>query len=134
MARVQHGKAAGSIGRLDHARQKTCLSDSRRLLIARRAGYRYLCAQMSSRGFSKICRRILHLRQHRPRHVEESEQIIVPLSRVNIVKERARSIGGIGHMGPAAGKAPDEEAVDRSECQFALLRAREGIPYIVEYP
>src|SRR5215207_878910 len=37
-------------------------------------------------------------------------------------------------MGPPAGEAPDQKAVDRAECQFALLRARAGILHMVEYP
>ena len=53
---------------------------------------------------------------------------------MNVQQKRARCIGGVGGVRPAAGQSPDEEAVDRAECEIALLGKRARVLDIVEQP
>jgi hypothetical protein len=48
----------------------------------------------------------------------------VPAPLVDVVKQRARRVGGVGRVDGAAGQLPDQEAVDRAEQQLAPLRPR----------
>ena len=53
---------------------------------------------------------------------------------MNVQKQRARGIGRVGGVDLAAGKAPQQIAVDGAECEFAPRRAFTGFGNMVEEP
>ena len=52
-------------------------------------------------------------------HVEQRQQIVIPVILMDVIEACAAGIGGVGDMHPAAGQTPDEKAVDRAETQLA---------------
>ena len=83
-AGVEQGKAAGAVSRLDHARRKTCLPDGGSLLIAGDARDRDRAAEQFGHAVAEFSGGILHLRQHRARHAQYLQEIVVPLPAVDV--------------------------------------------------
>ena len=79
-------------------------------------------------------RAVFHFGQHLRWDVEQLQHARVPFTRADIVKQRARGIGGICRVNFAAGEPPNEEAVDGAEAQFALFSAGAGTFHIVQEP
>ncbi len=50
---------------------------------------------------------------------KQRQQLVVPLLRVDIEKQRARRIGRIGGVHAPARQPPQQETIDGAECQFA---------------
>ena len=67
-------------------------------------------------------------------NAEDVEQLRVPLALHDVVEQRARSIGHIGHVAMAAGQVPDEPAVDGAEGQLAALGAVARALHVIEDP
>ena len=88
----------------------------------------------SGSGFAERVRGILHLRQHRARHVQQLEKIVVPCAGVDIKEQRARGIGGVGRVHLSAGEAPQQVTIDSAEQQFAAHRACTRARDIIEDP
>jgi len=63
------------------------------------------------------------LGEHRPGNVEDLEQLVVPVERVNIEDQGAAGVAVVGHVPPAAGEPPDEPGVDGAEEDFTFLGA-----------
>ena len=79
-------------------------------------------------------RGILHLRQHRARHADKLEEVVVPVALVNIEKQSARGVGGVGRMHLSAGQAPQQVTIDGAEQQFAAHRALARAGDVIENP
>jgi hypothetical protein len=62
-------------------------------------------------------------RKHCARHVEQRAHLIVPVTRIEIVKQRARRVGNVRDMRLSVGKAPHEERLDGAERKLALFGA-----------
>ena len=63
-------------------------------------------------GLAVDLARRAHLGQHRPRHVEELQQLVVPVERVDVEQQRAAGVADVGDVLRAAGQPPDQEGVD----------------------
>jgi hypothetical protein len=131
---VEQGEAAGAVSRLQHAGLEAGLADGRRLLVAGDAAYRDRAAEQLGHGRAVERGAVLDLRQHRSRHIEDRQELVVEASGVNVEQQGARGVGGVGGVDLAAGEAPDREAVDRAEAQFAACRAFPGAGDRVEHP
>ncbi len=103
---IEQREAAGAVGRFHHAGLEAALPDRRRLLVAGHAENADGRAEQGGLGRAEFARAVADLRQHRRRHAEYPAQSVVPLPARNIEQQRARGIGGIGGVHPAAGEAP----------------------------
>ncbi len=77
---------------------------------------------------------ILHLRQHRARHAQDLQEIVVPLPGVDVEQQRARGVGGVGGVHLAAGQPPQQIAIDRAEHQLAAFGPRPRAGHVIENP
>ena len=113
---------------------KQCLSHERGLLIARDTGDRDRMLEQTLRGVSIDLARIADLREHRPRHPDQPQQLVVPLLTMNVEQQCARCIGHIGGVRSTAGQAPQQEAVDGAESELSALGAAARARHIVQQP
>ncbi len=65
---------------------------------------------------------------------KNAQQFRVPLALHNVVEQRARSVGHVGHVATAAGQVPDQPAVHRAKGQFAALGPRPRPRHVVQNP
>ena len=133
-AGVEQCKAAGAVGRLDHAGRETGLTDGRGLLVAGNACDRDAAAEQFSDAVAEMVRRVLHFGEHRARHAQDLQQLVVPFAGVDVEQQRARGVGGVCGVRLAAGEAPQEIAIDGAEQQFAALRALTRAGHLIEHP
>ena len=77
---------------------------------------------------------VAHVRQHRTRHPQDLQQRVVPLAGVDIEYQRARGIGGVGRVHPAAGQPPQQIRIHRAEQQFAAFGAGARARHMIENP
>ena len=75
-----------------------------------------------------------HLGQQRPRHAEERQQLVVPAPLADVVEQRPRGVGGVGHVDAAAAQPPRHPAVDGAEGELASLGALAHAGHVVEQP
>ena len=75
-----------------------------------------------------------YLWQHRRGYVERCQQLVVPRQAVEIEEQRARSVGGVGGVEPAAGQPPDQPRVHRAEGYLAGRGAPPQLRVLVEQP
>ena len=133
-AGVEQGKAAGAVGRLDHARLEAGLADGGGLLVAGDARDHDAAAEQFRHAVAEAVRRVLYLRQHRTRHAQDFQQLVIPLALVDVEQQRARGIGGIGGVRFAAGQPPQQIAIDGAEHQLAPLGAFAGAGHVIQDP
>ena len=72
-------------------------------------------------------------RQQRARHVEEREQLVVPVERREVHQRGARGVADVGDVHSAC-QVPDQPAVDGAEGQFATLGPHASAGHMVEQP
>ena len=133
-AGVEQHEAAGAVGVLRLADAETGLPDERRLLVAQVTADGHLAqcvavdlgvAGRSDRG------------QHPARDVQDAQNLIIPVQRVQVHQQGAAGVGHIGHVRAAAGAAgqvPDDPRVDVAEDRLAPLRRRAHTRHVVEDP
>ncbi len=121
---VHQQEAAGAVGVLRHARLEAALPEGRRLLVAGDAGDRDRGAEQLGIGLAQDAARRLHLGQHRARHVEDVEQLVVPVELVDVEQQRAARVRDVGGVDAPAGQAPQQEAVDGAGEDLAVAGAR----------
>ena len=120
-AGVQQQKAAGAVSVLGFADRETGLTESGRLLVAGAAADRNLRAEpFGSRRPVDFARRT-HLGQHLPRNVQDRQEFVVPIERVDVEDQRAAGVADVGHVTAAAGEPPDQKGIDRAEENLARL-------------
>ena len=134
VAGVEHGEAAGAVGRLQHPGLEAGLADGRRLLVAGDAEDRHRAAEQVGARLAEVGGRVADRRQHRHRHVEERADVRVPAAGADVVEQRARGVGGVGGVRAAAGQLPDQPGVDGPEQQLAPRRPLAGAGVGVEQP
>src|SRR6267378_8091044 len=67
-------------------------------------------------------------------HAQQIQQLRIPLTHVDVVEERARSIRGVGDVRAVAGEMPDEPGIDGAEGELAALGARSRAGNMVQEP
>ena len=134
-AGVEQRKAAGAVGRLDHARAR-----SRPGRWSRPAGRRRCRRSRSAPpnrsgvALAELGGGILHLRQHRARHARIFSSSSSHCAGVDVEQQRARGVGGVGGVHLAAGEPPEQIAIDGAEHQLAALGACARAGDVVEDP
>ena len=134
VAGVEEREAPGAVGGLDHARREAGLADGGGLLVAGDAADAHWPAEDRRLGRPVVGIAVAHLRQDRARHIEKPQQVVVEGALGDIVEQRARGIGGIGGMHPAAGQPPQQEGVDGAEGEMAVPGERARALDVVEQP
>ena len=94
------------------------LADRGGLLVTCHTADRDLCIKQPGIAVAEFCGAVHHLWQAGPRHIEQGEQIIIPVIFMDVIEAGAAGVGGVGDMHPAAGQTPDEEAVNGAETQL----------------
>ena len=118
--RIHQKEAARPIGVLGFAGGKTCLSEQSCLLIPCRTADGNLPAEVFRRGPSVNAAGRSHLRQHSPRNVQFTEDLIVPGQGFDIEEHGPGSVGVIRHMHPALGELPDQPGLHGPEKEPAF--------------
>ena len=132
LAGIEQHEAAGAVRVLREAGREAGLPEQRRLLVAGDAGDRHLHSIQG--GVRAHARRRYDAWKHRPRNVEQREQLVVPFARVDVEQQRAARVRRVGDVDAARGQVPDEPAVDRAEGELAAARAIAGARHVVEQP
>jgi hypothetical protein len=110
------------------------LAEERGLLVACDAGHREAPRQSVASRRRRRSARGNDARKHGPRHVEQRQQLVIPVERVDVEKQRARRIRDIRHVGAPAGKMPDEPGIDGAERELAAFGALASAGDVVEQP
>ena len=129
MARVHQQKAAGAVRAFRVSGAEARLAEQRRALVAERRRDRHAAQRF---GVAVDLRRRADLRQHRPRHPERVQQLVVPIERAEVHQHRPARVGRVRHV--PAGQVPDEPGVDRSEQHLAGLGSLAQARHLVEQP
>src|SRR6185312_7013904 len=133
-AGVHEHKTAGTIGVLGHSNLKTRLPKGRGLLIACVARDLDRRTEKLSIGFAKDTTGWHNRRQHGARNTQFAQNHIVPVALVDVVEQRARSIGRIGSMNASSGQTPDQERIHIPKEYIAALSFLAYARHIVENP
>ncbi len=78
--------------------------------------------------------RAAHFRQKARRHVEQPQELVVPLLRVDVEEHRPRRVAHVGGVLPAASQLPDQPRVNGAECEPARGGPFAGPRNVVEQP
>ena len=122
LAGIGEQKAAGAVGRLQHAWEKAGLPVGGSLLIAGDASDRDRRAEMLGFGHTEIVLAVAKLRQNFARDGEAVEKPVVPCARPDVVEHGAGGVARFDRMHLAAGQLEQEKAVDRAEAHLASAR------------
>ena len=98
----------------------THLTKQCRRLITRNACDRDLSTKQGR--VSKHFARRPHFRQYFPRHIEQSQQLFVPITFVDIEQHRAAGVAGIGGMHAAFRQLPQQPRIHSPERQLSFAR------------
>src|SRR6185436_5372137 len=127
---------AGAVGVLRLAGPEARLADERRLLIAQDARDRHALDRFGA-GDPVAFAAGANRRQHGAWNVERSEQLGVPVERVEVHQLGAARVGDVGHVQTAvhaARELPHEERVDGPEQRIAAPGALACAGDVVEQP
>jgi hypothetical protein len=131
---VHEHEAAGAVGVLGHAAGVAGLAEQRRLLVASNAGDLDSVEPRRAAHFAVHLARGANLGQHRPRHAEAFEQLIIPFAGADVQEQRPRSVRGVREMEPAGGELVDQPAVDRPASEPAGLGRVARAGHMIENP
>ncbi len=123
-ADVLQQEAAGAVGVLRHPRRAAHLAEERRLLVAGDPRDRHLPDAERGGRLAVDAARRAHLRQHRRRHAEQRQQLVVPLQRVDVEQHRPRRVAHVGHVLASARSASRSATCRR--CRTPAARPRRG--------
>ena len=98
---------------------KAGLAEGGGLLVARVAGDGNRAAEPLGRRLAVDFARRADLGQHGAGNVENVEQFVVPIERVDVEEQRAAGVAAVGDVPPAAGEPPDEPRIDGAEEDLA---------------
>ena len=132
---VEQQEAAGAVGALGLAGRKAGLPEQGGLLVAERGGD--LHAREDGRRDAVDLGRGTDLRQHRAGHVEERQQLIVPVEGFQVHQHRAAGIRDVGDVHAAvraAGEVPDQPALHGAEQDLATSAAARNAVDVVQDP
>ena len=134
VAGVHEHETARAVGVLRASGPEAAVTEQRGLLVARNAGDRGAVRHNLIGNAAVIVGTPLDLRQHRTRNVEQLEQLVVPLERMDVEQHRAARVGVVGGVYHAARQVVDEPSVDGSEHELAGIGRRAGAVHVVEDP
>ena len=106
---IHQQKAPGAISVLGLTDRKAGLAERGRLLVSGHSGQGHGRPKNLRLEITDHLGRLHHLRQHRPRDVENLQQFVIPFQRVNIQQQRSAGVADIGDMATAAGQSPRQE-------------------------
>src|SRR5690606_21370799 len=121
-------EGAGAVRLLPFPFVEASLAEKCGLLVASNSAYRNLAPEKFGRRNPEAARRGTHLGEDAHGNPEQVAQLLAPLTALEVVQHRARSVGGIGGVHRATRQAPHEPAVNRSREQLAAPRAIEVVP------
>ena len=133
-AGVHEHEAPGTVGVFGLAGREASLAKSGGLLVARDTGDLDRGTKQRDIGFANNATAGHHVGQNSGRDIEQAQQGSVPLQGVDIEKQCARGIAGIGDMRGTASEVPDQPAVDRAEGQLTALSPRACAGGVVQQP
>ena len=110
------------------------MTEQRRLLVARHTHDGRHVGHDVARYAAVVTGAPTDLGHHGTRDVEESQQVIVPVQRMNIEERRAAGVGVVGGEGLAAGEVIDEPGIDGAKHEVARCRALARAVDVVENP
>ena len=113
---------------------ETAVSEQRRLLVARHTHDGRHVGHDVARDATVVTGAPTDLGHHGTRDVEERQQVIVPVQRMNIEECRATGVGVVGGEGLAAGEVIDEPGIDGAKHEVARRRALARAVDVVENP
>ena len=125
-AGVEQQEVAGAVRVLGLAHREAGLAEERRLLVAEVAGDGDALDRRRAAASPYTCARALDLGEHRPRHADGVEQLLVPVLGRQVHQHRAAGVGDVGDVQAAvgaAGEVPDDPGVHVAEQQVARLGA-----------
>ena len=134
LAGIGEQKAAGAVGRLQHARNKARLPVGRRLLISGDASDRDSHAEMGGVGQTEIVLAVAELGENFARDGEAVEKLVVPCARPDVVEHSAGGVARFDRMNLATSQLEQEKAVDRAEAHLAFARPLLKPGHIGEQP
>ena len=124
VAGVEQHEAAGAIGVLRRTSFEARLAEERRLLVAGIARDRDRRAKPLRVGVAIDLAGGLHFRQHLARHIQQFQQLVVPLHGVDVEQQCAAGVADVGDVDLATSEPPDQERVDGAEQHFTARGAR----------
>ena len=104
------------------------------LLVTRRARNFDLAAKVHRVGVLVKFAVGHRLRQHTARYIEDLQNLVVPVQRVDVEQHRPAGVGVVGHVDLAAGQLPDQPGFHRAEQQIAPLGPCAHAGDVIEYP
>lgn len=113
---------------------EAALAEQGRLLIARNAANRNASRHRGAGRYSKVARRGTHFGKKGCGHVEQLEQLFVPLARMNIEEHRAARVGHVSRMHCSTRELPNEPRIYRAERKLAGLGRLASPGNMVEQP
>ena len=134
VANVHQHEAAGAVGVLGHAGREAGLAEGSVLLVASHAGDGDGAAQPFWQGVADHRAARRDAGQHAARDVQQRQDVIVPVLRVQVEQHGARGVAGVGAVHRAAGQLPHQPGVDGAEGQFAALGHLARAGHVVEQP
>jgi len=112
---MEQRETACPIGILGQSGSETRLAGESRLLVSSHSGDRNLSAEMLRHRDPHDAARRADRWQHCARHIENAQQVVVPISLFQIHKHCSRCVGHIGAMTCAMGEIPDKPRIHGAE-------------------
>ena len=85
-------------------------------------------------ALAEFRRGVLHFREHRARHAQQFQQLVVPFAGVDVEQQRARGVGGVSGVNLAAGEPPQQIAIDGAEHQLVAASPLARARHVIEDP
>ena len=134
VAGVHQQKAAGAVGVFGLALVKAGLAEQRGLLVACCTGDFDGTAEVHRVGILVKFAVGNGLGQHAAGDVQQLQDVVVPIQRVDVEQHRPAGVGVVGHMHLAAGQLPDQPGLHGAERQLPGLGLFPRTLYVVQDP
>ncbi|MNI42392.1 hypothetical protein D3C73_966870 [compost metagenome] len=134
VAHVHQHEAAGAVGVLRHAGGEAGLAEGGGLLVAGHACDGNRPTQPFRQGLAHDRAAGRDAGQHAARNIQQRQDLVVPILRVQIEQHRARRVAAIGAVHRAAGQLPDQPGIHRAESQLAALGHLARAGHVVQQP
>ena len=134
-AGVEHGEAAGAVGRLDHARARSTPGRSVAACWSPAMPRIGMGAPNSSGSVAPNSAALSRTSGSMARGTPKMpQQLVVPGAGVDVEQAGARGVGRVGRVHAPARQPPQQEAVDGAEGELAALGPRARAGHVIEDP